>query len=666
MMDLVCPAGRYCPNASVAFVCPAGFTCPEGSLQPMRCFVLAVCPAGSSSEVFSARAPAALLLALGLVMMYSRASRRPHGSTGNGVSGSRGQWAWWRLRGWPIFRRESGSDHVGGDGGRGGLELSGAPVSATRTARGAMQYAAFDEEAETEGVQGVEKETGVAEVGQTANVGEAMDGSHGEMGGVDVRFEGLYVRLKSSGRTVVEAACGRLRRGEMTAVMGPSGSGKTTLLNALAGRVAFDGDVHVDGNAVHGGVGRHLGHRFAMVPQEDIMYRLLTVEENVWLSASFRLAGRGVGRRERIRQAVAHVMKQMRLTGVAHSTVGDELVRGVSGGERKRVNIALELVADPRCMFVDEPTTGLDATAAKEVISCLRGIVRDASITVVCVVHQPRHEVFSAFDSLLLLARGGRIVYEGAPASACLVYESAGLVLPPMCSLSDFLLDIVSDDAHAEPISALWRARAESFGASAADNVGASSASSSARGGKAASRIAGIGVGHQLMLCILLHVKLRYRRVGTPLLEIILVGAYALNTGIIYYRTEFEGPLTKAEQTHCPPTLGALCTLPIKDMVDKRTAVAQLGCSIIASLTAISLFAKDAAVTRRYRSWGVRMPCYVIAGMIVHALELAVQPRRRRTSLLRSEQNCCVVALPLLSPFGVVSDDFLALHVDHV
>ena len=72
--------------------------------------------------------------------------------------------------------------------------------------------------------------------------------------------------------------------------------------------------------------------------------------------------------------------------------------------------------------------------------------------------------------------------------------------------------------------------------------------------------------------------------------------------------------------------LATLCTLPIKDMVDKRTAVAQLGTAIITSLTSISLFARDAAVTRRYCSWGVLMPNYVIAGMTVHALELAVQP----------------------------------------
>jgi ABC-type multidrug transport system ATPase subunit len=629
MMELVCPAGRYCPNASVAFECPPGFTCPEGSLQPMRCFVLAVCPTGSSSEVFSARAPAALLLALGLVMVYSHASRsRPRVTRGGlSVSGGGGPRVWRCLRGLPIFWRAKASDGVGGAGVCDGLELSGAPVSATRTARSAMQYAAFDEEAEAEGSQGGEMTTAMADAGETAKVGEATDGSQGEMG-VEVYFEGLNVQLKSSGRTVVEAACGRLRRGEMTAVMGPSGSGKTTLLSALAGRVAFVGDVRVDGVAARGGVGRHLGSSFAFVPQEDVMYRQLTVEENVWLSASFRLVGNRIGRRERICHAVARVMEQMRLAGVSRSTVGDEVVRGVSGGERKRVNIALELVAKPRCMFVDEPTTGLDATAAKEVIGCLRGIVRAEGITIVCVVHQPRHEVFSSFDSLLLLARGGRIVYEGAPASACGVYESAGLVLPPMCSLSDFLLDIVSDKAHLEPISALWRARVESFAASAAGGVQASGASPGplARVGEAATRIGGIGIGRQLMLCLVLHLKLRYRRVGTPLLEILLIGVYALCVGIIFYRTDFEGPLTKAEQAQCPSMLATLCTLPIKDMVDKRTAVAQLGTAIITSLTSISLFARDAAVTRRYCSWGVLMPNYVIAGMTVHALELAVQP----------------------------------------
>jgi ABC-type multidrug transport system ATPase subunit len=629
MMELVCPAGRYCPNASVAFECPPGFTCPEGSLQPMRCFVLAVCPTGSSSEVFSARAPAALLLALGLVMVYSHASRsRPRVTRGGlSVSGGGGPRVWRCLRGLPIFWRAKASDGVGGAGVCDGLELSGAPVSATRTARSAMQYAAFDEEAEAEGSQGGEMTTAMADAGETAKVGEATDGSQGEMG-VEVYFEGLNVQLKSSGRTVVEAACGRLRRGEMTAVMGPSGSGKTTLLSALAGRVAFVGDVRVDGVAARGGVGRHLGSSFAFVPQEDVMYRQLTVEENVWLSASFRLVGNRIGRRERICHAVARVMEQMRLAGVSRSTVGDEVVRGVSGGERKRVNIALELVAKPRCMFVDEPTTGLDATAAKEVIGCLRGIVRAEGITIVCVVHQPRHEVFSSFDSLLLLARGGRIVYEGAPASACGVYESAGLVLPPMCSLSDFLLDIVSDKAHLEPISALWRARVESFAASAAGGVQASGASPGplARVGEAATRIGGIGIGRQLMLCLVLHLKLRYRRVGTPLLEILLTALVALLLGLRYSGEVFVGPLPSAVQNVCPRRLRSTCELPQADSNMERLGLSFIIISLMAVLSGAAFFAKEPAVAERYRTWGISMSTFACSGMLVHSIECIALP----------------------------------------
>ena len=100
------------------------------------------------------------------------------------------------------------------------------------------------------------------------------------------------------------------------------------------------------------------------------MYRRLTVEENIWMSAALRLPAEAA-RSGGVARSVSHVLAQMRLLHVAHSAIGDEDVRGVSGGERKRTNIALELVVRPACIFIDEPTTGLDAAAAKDVITCI-------------------------------------------------------------------------------------------------------------------------------------------------------------------------------------------------------------------------------------------------------------------------------------------------------
>ena len=123
------------------------------------------------------------------------------------------------------------------------------------------------------------------------------------------------------------------------------------------------------------------------VPQEDIMMRDLTVKENIWFSAQTRLPSNWTTKRKKqYRDATIEVLG---LREIRHSPIGDENTRGISGGQRKRVNIALEMVADPLVLFLDEPTSGLDSTSSMEVCSALRKIA-DIGITVVTVLHQPR------------------------------------------------------------------------------------------------------------------------------------------------------------------------------------------------------------------------------------------------------------------------------------
>jgi ABC-type multidrug transport system ATPase subunit/aryl carrier-like protein len=136
------------------------------------------------------------------------------------------------------------------------------------------------------------------------------------------------------------------------------------------------------------------------------------------------------------------VLASLGLSRKANSIVGDVTRRGVSGGEKKRVNIGLELMARPTALFLDEPTSGLDASSALLVMKSLEQLVRNDDVTVCSVIHQPRKFIFDLFDSLILLGTGGRMVYHGPVEEAESYFKDLGFVLPPGESLADWYIDI--------------------------------------------------------------------------------------------------------------------------------------------------------------------------------------------------------------------------------
>jgi ABC-type multidrug transport system ATPase subunit len=144
------------------------------------------------------------------------------------------------------------------------------------------------------------------------------------------------------------------------------------------------------------------------VPQDDIVLPDLTVRENILHSARIRI-GNTLNDQE-IQQFVDSLISNVGLAKVRHSLVGDVSKRGISGGERKRVNVALELAAAPGVLFLDEPTSGLDATTALSLIELLRSLSQQG-VTIICVVHQPRKEIFTALDDLLLLEAGKQVFF---------------------------------------------------------------------------------------------------------------------------------------------------------------------------------------------------------------------------------------------------------------
>ncbi|XP_061368731.1 ABC transporter G family member 31-like [Gastrolobium bilobum] len=198
--------------------------------------------------------------------------------------------------------------------------------------------------------------------------------------------------------------------GVLTALMGSSGAGKTTLMDVLAGRKTggyIEGDIKISGYP-------KVQHTFARiagyVEQNDIHSPQVTVEESLWFSASLRLP-KEVSK-EKKHEFVEQVMKLVELDGLRDALVGMPGTSGLSTEQRKRLTIAVELVANPSIIFMDEPTSGLDARAAAIVMRTVRNTV-DTGRTVVCTIHQPSIDIFEAFDELLLMKRGGRVIYGG-------------------------------------------------------------------------------------------------------------------------------------------------------------------------------------------------------------------------------------------------------------
>ncbi|EGB10033.1 hypothetical protein AURANDRAFT_23570, partial [Aureococcus anophagefferens] len=209
---------------------------------------------------------------------------------------------------------------------------------------------------------------------------------------------------------IMRGVSGRFDPCTSTAIMGASGAGKTTLMNLVVGKVKkTKGTIRVNGEVVESL--QRWKSRLGFVPQEDIMHRRLTVLQNIAFSASLRLPTTMSEEDKALR--VRDALKVLRLDQVRHSIIGDEMQRGVSGGQRKRVNVAIEIVADPSVLFLDEPTSGLDSVSSTELARMLGDIARRKRLTIAAVVHSPSPAAFAAFTDLILLQTGGTPVYVG-------------------------------------------------------------------------------------------------------------------------------------------------------------------------------------------------------------------------------------------------------------
>lgn len=269
----------------------------------------------------------------------------------------------------------------------------------------------------------------------------------------DVRY---VVTEEKKQKTILHGVSGSVAPGEMMAIMGPSGCGKSSLLNILAQRRGEDdgatGKLNINGEQYPESFRRLSGY----VTQDFQFFEFLTVRETLTIAARLTLPS-SVPSKEKLAR-VDKLLAELDLTNAAETMIGSPTrpdLGGISGGERRRLCIAMELMNDPPLLFLDEPTSGLDSASALMVVELLKSQARQGK-TVVCVIHQPRASILPLFDQVLLMG-SGKVVYHGPSCNfkqetdpLRSFFAEAEHPCPPFENPADHILDIINTTSGEE------------------------------------------------------------------------------------------------------------------------------------------------------------------------------------------------------------------------
>ena len=291
---------------------------------------------------------------------------------------------------------------------------------------------------------------------------------------IEKRVEPIMIKLQDVGLSVtnglqrtrpkqlLNSVSTEFQPGCLNIILGPSGSGKSTLLNLLARRLhsSLVMNFQQSGNISYNGVeptNSTIRSLTSYVEQEDGgLLPSLTVRETLRYAALLRLP-RWMPKQQKIQKA-EEVIAQTGLTHCADTLIGSEFIKGISGGEKRRVTIAIQILTDPKILLADEPTSGLDAWTARSLVKLLQKLALEGR-TVVCSVHQSRSDIFGSFGNVLLLARGGDTLYSGGASGMLPYFDQIGYPCPSLMNPADFVLDLCSLDLQTSQKETITRVK---------------------------------------------------------------------------------------------------------------------------------------------------------------------------------------------------------------
>ncbi|EPS58594.1 hypothetical protein M569_16219, partial [Genlisea aurea] len=237
-------------------------------------------------------------------------------------------------------------------------------------------------------------------------------------------------------RNVLTDVSLRARPWEILAIVGPSGAGKSSLLEILAGKLTHQsGSIYVNGAPLEKSRFKKMS---GYVTQKDTLFPLLTVEETLRFTAELRL---NLPARE-IDARVESLMNELGLAHVAGERIGDDRVRGISGGERRRVSIGMEIIHSPEVVILDEPTSGLDSASALQIVDILKTMSETKGRTIILSIHQPGVRIVKLLNSVLLLA-GGAVLHHGTVDLLAVNIAMMGLEIPNHVNVVEFAIESI-------------------------------------------------------------------------------------------------------------------------------------------------------------------------------------------------------------------------------
>lgn len=248
-------------------------------------------------------------------------------------------------------------------------------------------------------------------------------------------------------KRILDNVSGTFKPGVINAIMGPSGSGKSSLLNYLSGRLSsslfakfsFDGIITFNGDQI---TPEAFGSISSYVSQDDDhLLAKLTVRETFNYAAELRLSYLPMNERYK---KTDELIRALGLKHCENTLVGNEFVKGISGGEKRRVTMGIQLLSNTPVLLLDEPTSGLDSFTAASILEVLHKLCTEYGKTIIITIHQPRLELFKEFGNILLLAKGGKTAFQGSPMEMIDHFEKLGYICPPFTNVADFFLDSIS------------------------------------------------------------------------------------------------------------------------------------------------------------------------------------------------------------------------------